>query len=157
NRTRRGDVQHYQVFFSDQEMILFKLGGKQDYANSEQAKRFFESIRFAPVKVSNLRFTPPTGGFSVTISGEFHYEKNKSAGIAGLCEELFVSSGRAAMGVRHAVYNDFSYLEEDTFELNQLASEVLQAFNYKTEQSFTLSSVHGFPAITFSGKNTTGK
>ena len=39
NKTRRGDEQHYQIFFTDLEMILFKLGGKHQYATGNEDRK----------------------------------------------------------------------------------------------------------------------
>lgn len=157
NRTRTGDEQWYQIFFTAEEMVLFKVGGKHTYAGSADVQRFFQSISFAERDTTPEKFDPPAGGFTVTIPGNYHYEKNDYAGIAGISEDLFVSVPDGAMGVRHAVYNDFTYIEEDTFELNQLASGVLDVYGFPHERSFVTGQEQGFPVISFSGRSESGR
>src|SRR5215470_15393102 len=45
NRTRRGDVQRYNIFITPFEVIIFKMSGNGDYVNGDESKRFFNSIR----------------------------------------------------------------------------------------------------------------
>jgi uncharacterized protein YbaP (TraB family) len=157
NRTRNGDEQHYQIFFTDQEMIMFKLGGKHSYASGDVAKQFFSSIKFADPRPGTSLFTPPTGGFTTQVTGNYHYEKNEQVGVAGLVEDLFSYKDGQVRGVKHAVYNDFAYLEEDTFELNQLAGNVLDIYNYIEEINLKPAKEQGLPGITFTGKNKAGR
>lgn len=41
NKTRRGDMQRYQVFAIATEVIIFKMSGKNDYVAGEEGNRFF--------------------------------------------------------------------------------------------------------------------
>ena len=154
NKTRRGDSQRYQLFFNDLEMVLLKLGGKGDYALSDNAKEFFGSVRFNAVSQGTVAFTPPAGGFSVQVPAGYSYVKHEGGTVTGEVEELFAydKRGNQGFGVRQAVYNDFNYLEEDTFELNQLATGILKNYGF-TGVASRPSSELGFPCIRFSGKN----
>lgn len=158
NQTRRGDEQHYQIFFTDVEMILFKLGGKQGYATSNESKNFFNSIQFRPAKPGSFLFSPATAGFSVKIPHTFFYNKNSGSSLTGLVENLYAYNAGSGelMGVQQAVYNDFAYLEEDSVELNSFASSVLSNFGYSLSPSYELSKEQGLPAIRFSGKDKKG-
>jgi uncharacterized protein YbaP (TraB family) len=154
NRTRRGDEQHYQIYFSDLELYLFKLGGKGKYAGGNEAKQFFNSIRFVDKPSTPVMFSPPTKGFKVKLPSNYSYTKHEGASITGLVEDLFAfnKTTNEGFGVRRAVYNDFNYLEEDTFELNQFARNIL--LNYGFKGSSEKPGVElGFPCIRFSGKN----
>jgi uncharacterized protein YbaP (TraB family) len=158
NRMRRGDEQHYQIFFTDLEMIMFKLGGKGAYASGPEARLFFGSIQFRQRPGTDVRFSPPAKGFSVTIPGEFSYSKNDGVSVAGVVEDLYAfdRSAQASFGIKRAIYNDFNYLEEDTFELQQLAKNVLLNFNYKVSPGYTLVPFTGLPSISFKGTNAAG-
>jgi uncharacterized protein YbaP (TraB family) len=158
NKTRRGDEQHYQIFFSDLELILFKLGGKLQYASGPDAKQFFNSIQFYPKNENIVDFAPATKGFTLKIPNNYTYVKNNGSSIKGLVEDLFAyqKSKKQFYGLKHAVYSDFAYLEEDTFELNIFSKNILK--NYKYMQSITrqITTSQGLPCIKFSGKNKTG-
>ncbi|HTD94952.1 MAG TPA: TraB/GumN family protein, partial [Chitinophagaceae bacterium] len=46
NRTRRGDIQRYNIFITPFEVVIFKMSGTGDYVNAgDEAKKFFGSIR----------------------------------------------------------------------------------------------------------------
>lgn len=158
NQTRRGDQQHYQIYFTDAEMILFKLGGKHNYATGSEARQFFSSIQFSPRAGSVVNFSPRSGGFNVKLPYPYFYEKNESGVATGLVEDVYACSpgGRQSFGVKHSVYNDFFYLEDDTFELNRLARNTLINFNFTVSPNYQLNNHQGFPAIQFSGTNTGG-
>lgn len=159
NKTRRGDEQHYQIYFTDMEMIMFKLGGKQKYASGSDARQFFNSIQFTPKPEKLVAFSPATGGFSVKLPGNYSYTKHSGSSMFGLVEDLnaYSRSGKQFYAVQRAVYNDFSYLEEDTFELNQFATNILINYKFKEGASYEPGSEQGFPSIRFKGRSTTGE
>ena len=42
NRTRRGDIQRYNIFITPFEILFFKMGGTGEYVrHGEEAKKFF--------------------------------------------------------------------------------------------------------------------
>lgn len=157
NKTKKGDFQRYQIFFPENEMILFKMSGKGEYVKGAEATRFFNSIKFKPLKEnSDYTFSPPTQGFSVTSFPVNKYIYNKRHGLQGLAETFFTqdNSKHITAGVMHYYYHDFDYLEEDTFELNLLCSSTLKNFNYTANNTRTLTTEQNLPCVTFSGDNT---
>jgi uncharacterized protein YbaP (TraB family) len=159
NKTRRGDEQHYQIFFNEMEVILFKLGGKQKYASGTEAKQFFNSIQFYNRSENMVLFSPPTKGFSVKIPANYSYVKNTGSSVKGLVEDVYSwhKGSRTFYGLKRAVYNDFNYLEEDTFELNILSKNILVNFNFREKVKKELTEDLGFPAIKISGVNKQGQ
>lgn len=159
NKTRRGDEQHYQIFFTDMEVVLFKLGGKQKYVSGNEAKQFFNSIQFTNKNENPVDFSPRTKGFSVKIPANYSYVKNTGSSVKGLVEDLcaWQKSTRTFYGVKHAVYNDFNYLEEDTFELNILARNTLNNFNFLNNTTYELGEELGLPSIKISAENKSGQ
>lgn len=159
NKTRRGDFQRYHIFITDIEIILFKLGGKGDYVNSNNGKQFFSSIKFETKVTNSTYFEPPTKGFKVKIPNEYSYSKNDYVGVSGLVEDLsaYDKNEKLFFGVKRAVFNDFYYLEEDTFELNRLASYTLKNFKFTNDLTFTAKREQNLPCIYFSGKNSNDK
>jgi uncharacterized protein YbaP (TraB family) len=158
NKTRRGDEQHYQIYFTDLEMIMFKLGGKRQYASGNEAKQFFNSIQFVNKSESSFAFKPKTGGFTVKLPANYTYVKNEGSSLVGVVEDLFAynKSKNTIYGVKQAIYNDFNYLEEDTFELNQFSKHILINYNFKESPTFQNTVEQGFPCANFSGKNKLG-
>ncbi len=159
NKTRRGDLQRYHIFITDLEIILFKLGGKGDFVNSSAGKQFFNSIKFEPKFASVILYQPPTKGFKVKIPSEHSYSRNDYVGVAGLVEDLSAYDKKEGnfFGVKHAIYNDFYYLEEDTFELNRLATYALQNFKFTKDIKTELKEEQGFPCMYLTASNTNGK
>jgi len=159
NRTRRGDEQHYQIFFTDLEMILFKLGGKHDYATGSEAKQFFNSIQFTSKPETTIEFTPRNAGFSVRLPAGYTYVKNDGSSLIGVVEDLFAYNKKSNQicGVKQVVYNDFNYLEEDTFELNQLSKNVLLGYDFKEANEFKNTKELDFPSSAFRGKDKLGR
>jgi uncharacterized protein YbaP (TraB family) len=158
NKTRRGDEQHYQIFFSDLEMILFKLGGKQQYATGNEAKQFFSSIQFQNKNENLVDFAPKTKGFSIKIPGNYTYVKNEGSSMKGLVEDLYSyqKNTKQFYGIKHAVFNDFDYLEEDTVELNLFSKHITGNFGYKESIKKEITEELGFPCLKISSKNKTG-
>lgn len=157
NKTRRGDEQHYQIYFSDMELFMFKLGGKLQYATSSEAKQFFSSIQFYNKSESFTQFTPKTKGFTLKLPSNYSYSKNEGSSRTGIVEDLYAYSKQQKQfyGLKQAVYNDFNYLEEDTFELNQLAKNCLKNFEFKNAINYKILQQQGFATIQFTAKNKT--
>ena len=44
NRTRRGDLQRYNIFITPFEVLFFKMSGKENYVDGTEAEQFFSSI-----------------------------------------------------------------------------------------------------------------
>lgn len=45
NKTRKGDLQRYQIYVTPYEVIVVKLGGLDQFAKSPDAEKFFKSIK----------------------------------------------------------------------------------------------------------------
>ena len=71
NRTRRGDLQRYQIYVTPYEVLVFKMSGNGDYVtNGEEGKRFFGSLQLKtaqPQANQLFQFSPGYGGFSVLM------------------------------------------------------------------------------------------
>ena len=159
SKTRNGDEQRYHLYFTDLEMLLFKLGGRGNYASGAEAKQFFSSIQIQAPVDKQVLFSPPTGGFKVKIPANYRYHNNDNSNAIGRVEELMAYQAKSNtwMGMKQVVYNDFNYLEEDTFELIQLAKEALSQLSYTLAQNYQLGEEQALPCIRFSGTNAAQK
>ncbi len=157
NRTKRGDYQRAMIFFPENEVLVIKMSGKGDYVKGSEGNRFFSSIKFVPKKQTEKHtYSPPTGGFSVNASQSPKYIYYKRSGTQGLAETWFSydKKEQTTNGVMHYYYNDFDYLEEDTFELNILSRNALKNFNFNTNTKQELTREQNYSCIRFSGENT---
>ncbi len=132
NVTRRGDQQRYRIYAGPQEIFIFKVGGTNDIIKSNSADKFINSVEFIEKKKAGWsRFSPPTGGYSVELPQSVMYEKIKNTKPTGRAEKLqaYDQSNGDFYLVQRAVYNDFDYIEEDTFELNMFSSRFAEEKN----------------------------
>lgn len=158
-KTKKGDLQRYHIYAANDVLYIVKLGGKGEYAQSNDAKTFFNSIQFNTANGAyNHTFLPPNGGFEVKLPAVPSYQKNKQPAHRSLIEDMNVYDRSIVgyIGVKHATCNDFDYLEEDTFELNVLAKNTLRNFNCEEEQKLEPEKAGNFPVIRLSGKTKDG-
>lgn len=67
-RTRRGDLQRYEILVTPEEIFIFKLGGTGEFAKNKEADRFFKSILLnIPTQNSWKDFTSPDGTFTALL------------------------------------------------------------------------------------------
>jgi uncharacterized protein YbaP (TraB family) len=158
-KTKKGDMQRYHIYAYNDVLYIVKLGGKGDYALSNDGKQFFNSIQFRTANgLYENTFTPPNAGFEVKLPAVPSYQKNKQPAQISLIEDMNVydKSITGYIGVKHATYNDFNYLEEDTFELNVLARSTLKNFNCEEKLTKELDKSSTYPSIKLSGKTKDG-
>lgn len=81
NKTRRGDVQRYNIVFTAFEILIFKMSATENYVLGKEADEFFKSITIAPYKVNGswVNFQPASGGFAVQLPHK-PYLRNESSG-----------------------------------------------------------------------------
>ncbi|MEO6814959.1 MAG: TraB/GumN family protein, partial [Ginsengibacter sp.] len=120
NKTRRGDIQRYQIFVTPFEILIFKVSGKEMYVNGPEAERYFTSIQLkTPVNESNL-FEPKQGGFQIKLPQTPHEYVNGS-GTDGMdrleYSAIDKTTGNSFFIFKKTVTN-FGFLDEDTFDLN---------------------------------------
>ena len=69
NKTRRGDVQRYNIVVTPFEVIIFKMSATENYVLGKEAAEFFKSITLSPYHINSnwVNYQPPTGGFTVQL------------------------------------------------------------------------------------------
>jgi uncharacterized protein YbaP (TraB family) len=116
NRTRRGDVQRYNIFITPFEVIIFKMSGTADYVkDGEESKKFFGSIQlkeFNDPAAAAKKFTPHYGGFAASFPHE-PYVTNNGNWIYDAEDKATKTQFRI---IRTDVHNHH-FAEEDTFDL----------------------------------------
>ena len=135
NRTRRGDIQRYNIFQTPFEIIVFKMSGNGNYVEGKEAETFFGSLSLKSKEANSgwSEYEPLRGGFKARFpqiptaykntngseaTPRWEYEANDSA------------TGDAYMIWKRSIHN-YRFLEEDSFELDLM------------EESFRLSDQVG--------------
>ena len=119
NRTRRGDYQHYQIFITPFEIITFKMSGNGEYVNNgTEAASFFGSVQLKEYTSGEwLSWQPATGGFSVQLPHVPALLRDQFATDRLEYAAWDKQDGNSYLVMKADLHN-YSFLEEDSFELN---------------------------------------
>lgn len=116
NKTKSGDYQQYQIFFTPLEILIFKMAGKKDYVKNH-GDIFFNSLKFNNTS-SNIKTVKPIyGGFQVDVPNYYSFSNNSNTGFRLLQS---IDKNNNYYFVKEIVLNDIDYIEEDTFELKRI-------------------------------------
>lgn len=120
SRTRRGDIQRYNILVSPYEVWVFKMSGNNTYVDGSEAEQFFNSIRIRDSAPSGWTdFSPTRGGFQVRLP-RLPAQNKSSSNMDGLTrweyEAVDSATGDAFLVWKKTVQN-YRFLEEDTVDL----------------------------------------
>ncbi|MBK9937306.1 MAG: TraB/GumN family protein [Chitinophagaceae bacterium] len=159
NKTRRGDLQRYNIFITPFEILFFKMSGNGDYVkNGVEAGKFFGSIQLNEYKngaetatTTWKKYSPPSGGFVVDLPHQ-PYIGNDGSWIYDAVDK---TSGTQYRIIRTDIHN-YNFAEEDTFDLSLMdesfmSSEFIDA--KLTRKQFTYK---GYPALDCKYKDKNG-
>ena len=149
NKTRRGDLQRYNIFITPFEVIFFKISGNGDYVkNGDEANRFFNSIKFRDYATLNnpggkwKKYSPVAGGFSIDLPHE-PYIGNDGSWIYDAEDSQTKIHYRV---IRSDIHN-YQFVEEDSFDLG-LMEESFAASDFIDRKLSRRFLVHqGYPAL----------
>ncbi|MGZ8558353.1 MAG: TraB/GumN family protein [Chitinophagaceae bacterium] len=158
NKTRRGDIQRYNIFITPFEVIIFKMGGTGDYVkNGEEAKKFFGSIGLKEYKQADpltsgwKKFTPFYGGFSIDMPHE-PFVGNDGSWIYDADDK---SSNTKYRLIRTDIHN-YHFAEEDSFDLGLMAESFEASEFIDKAESRKQTSYKGYPALECRYKDKSG-
>jgi len=149
NRTRRGDYQRYNIFITPFELILFKMSGNGEYVTSgTEANKFFQSVQLKEYNAGEWQtWQPATGGFSIQVPHTPALLRDNNVGTDRLGYSARDKQDGKSYPVMKVNLHNYSFLEEDSFELNL----VDESYGYSTFIDKQLSrkfiSVNGYPAL----------
>ncbi len=118
NRTRRGDVQRYNIIVTPFEVLIFKISGIGDYVQEGgEATRFLNSVNFnTAVSVNWAAYQPATGGFKMKLPHTPLLQKDFSS------DRLEYTAIDKNENITYALFkitlHNYGFIEEDTFDLN---------------------------------------
>lgn len=148
NRTRRGDLQRYHIYFTPFEVIIFKMSGRENYLQGAEGDKFFSSIRFRENIIKPTAYEPAQGGFSINFPHEPHV-RFKSLATEQTKQWEYEAfdpiSKQAYLLIRKPLYQNF--IEEDSFDL-QLMEESFHSGEFMDHQISRKIGTHlGFPCL----------
>jgi uncharacterized protein YbaP (TraB family) len=119
-RTRRGDLQRYNILVTPGDVWVFKMSGTNNYVEGTEAEAFFNSIRIRPVApFAWVDFTPARGGFSIRmprVPAQTRTMPDPEGIIRWDYEATDSATGDAYLLWKTTVQN-YRFLEEDTADL----------------------------------------
>lgn len=149
NKTRRGDLQRYNIFVLPFEIVIFKMSGTGDYVkNGEEAKKFFGSIQLKTYSAGEgkaggwKRYSPSYGGFAVDLPHEPHIG-NDGSWIYDAEDHNTQTSFRV---IRTDIHN-YNFAEEDSFDLSLMSESFASAEFIDKQEAGDLSTYKGYPAL----------
>jgi uncharacterized protein YbaP (TraB family) len=150
SKTRRGDIQRYNIFTTPFEVLIFKMSGTGDYvATGTEAKRFFGSIRLKEYSPSIIqqsinwkRYSPSYGGFSAEFP-HAPFVGNDGSWIYDAEDKASQSHFRI---IRTDVHN-YNFAEEDSFDLGLMAESFESSEFIARNESRKQTKFKGYPAL----------
>lgn len=155
NRTRRGDLQRYNIFITPFEVIFFKMSGNGDYVKlGDEAKRFFGSIQLKEYKNGGpyKKYSPAYGGFAVDLPHE-PYIGNDGSWIYDAEDK---ANGVNYRVIRSDIHN-YRFAEEDSFDLGLMDESFMASEFMDTQLLRKQTSYKGYPALDGKYKDKSGK
>ena len=149
NRTRRGDMQRYQIFITPFEVLFFKMSGKENYVDGAEAEHFFSSIQFIEATNTAVNFKTGHGGFTVKFPHQpVEYLNTVTSDRINRMEYEAVdkSTGDAFIVLKKSVYN-FRFLEEDNFDLGLIEESFRNPDNFDKQLSRAENNFKGYPCL----------
>lgn len=119
-RTRRGDIQRYNILITPGEVWVFKMSGTNNYVEGPEAEAFFGSIRIRPVTLPGwVDFTPARGGFSIRMPRVPAQNRTtpEPEGVTRWDYEATDSATGDGYLLWKATVQNYRFLEEDTADL----------------------------------------
>ena len=149
NRTRRGDMQRYNIFVTPLEVLFFKMSGKNNYVDGEEAERFFSSINLKETVTAAVHFQPKQGGFLIKLPQqptEYLNTITPDKIDRWEYEAIDRSNGNAFLVLKKSVYN-YRFLEEDNFDLSLIEESFRDPDNFEKQLTREFKNVKGYPAL----------
>jgi hypothetical protein len=119
-RTRRGDLQRYNILVTPYEVWVFKMSGTNNYVDGAEAEQFFSSIHIrGNLPAGWTTFSPARGGFSVSMPRLPDQNKNQTDqdGLVRWEYEATDSATGDAFLLWKKTVQNYRFLEEDTADL----------------------------------------
>ena len=148
NRTRRGNLQRYQIFVTPFEILVFKMSGKDNYVDGPEADHFFGSIQLKEMEKQAVLYTPEHGGFTAQLPQTplqyLNYQGKNDTRWEYLSRDI--STGDEYLIYQKDIYNN-RFLEEDTFMLSLMETSFRSASYFDKQLSRKIYTDKSFPCM----------
>ena len=146
NRTRRGDLQRYHIFYTPFEVIIFKMSGKGNYVDGEEATQFFNSIQLREYPAGNEVYNAGPAGFTIKLPHQPHVFQKTGADERWEYEAVDKTNGDAYLLMKKAIHN-YDFLESDSFDLALVETSFRSGDMFDKQLSRNYSTLDGYPAL----------
>lgn len=149
NRTRRGDLQRYNIIVTPFEVLLFKMSGNENYVAGREAERFFSSIHLKEAGAPPLVFHPGQGGFSVKFPGlpGAYLNTASSDNINRWEYDAEDGSTDDAYLIFKKNVNNFRFLDEDSFNLSMMEASFRNPDHFDKQLLRGPRTFNGYPGL----------
>lgn len=126
---KKGNHIRIQVYVSPLEIIIVKLSGKNNYALSDEANTFFNSLQFFPDNKNTGKVNLPYANFEINMPGQvIAYEGNRDMNNQ-FSRILQSNSDSNYYLLINRENTDNNYIEEDKFEHHTYLKEFIRQFS----------------------------
>lgn len=141
NLLKNGEYQRYQIFLTPLELIIFKMGGQDNYVPL-YGDTIFNSIQFKKLPQELQKISTPYQDFEVEMPSYYTFTNNSRTGNRFI--HGFDSIKNTYRFLKKVTLHDYNFIEEDTFELKQIQKRFYQKLkltgNYKRFKNNSLKS-----------------
>lgn len=149
NKTRRGDIQRYNILVTPFEVLIFKMSGNDEYVYGKEADDFFSSIQLNEQKNGWANYTPAKGGFSVQLPQQPYTFLNRDYE-DDLNEWQYAATDKNT-GAAYVIFkknlHNYRFLEEDTFDISLVEESFKRSEYIEKQTSRKQTTINGFPAL----------
>ncbi|HUM96707.1 MAG TPA: TraB/GumN family protein [Chitinophagaceae bacterium] len=145
SKTRRGDLQRYNIFVTPFEVLIFKMGGNGDYIkNGDEASKFFGSIRIKEYESNTVwkKIEPPFGGFAINLPHQPFVGNDGS----WIFDAIDATSNTKYRIIRTDIHN-FQFAEKDSFDLELLNESFISSDFIDSSFYQNYFQYKGYPAL----------
>ncbi len=149
NRTRRGDLQRYNIIVTPFEVLVFKMSGNDNYVSGKEADTFFSSIAVRGLQNGWVQYQPAHGDFSVRLPQQPHVYRNTSNTdrMDRWEYEALDSAGGSSYAIWKKDVHNYHFLEEDTFDLGLVEESIKRSELVDKQLQRKLLKKQGYDAL----------
>ncbi len=145
NQLKNGNHQHYQIYITPLEILIFKMGGQGTYT-TEFSGPVFNSLSFKPVRPGKVSVVSAFNDFETEFPAYYSFTNRERNG--NRCLQGYNPENGSYYFLKQATLNDFDFIEKDSFELRQIQHRFYRNLElepvYKTPETFSLISSAAF-------------
>jgi uncharacterized protein YbaP (TraB family) len=146
NTTKKSDKQRYKIVITPLEILIFKVSGKKNFANTPEAMDFINSVKIKPLNNESYTYNLANNAYTVNLNGLRAYESENNKFNIGFWSKNVQSVNKD--GEYFALFNrsnfDLTYIEEDSFELSQFSRFYAHQYGYEKNVSLNSDSFNHY-------------